>query len=89
MESLLRGLQYILMCDRPPMPALELLKLRDAVNEITSRDRRVLELRFRDGRTLEDVARMFGVSKARIHQVERKLLDRIARAVPAQPGKES
>jgi RNA polymerase primary sigma factor len=63
-------------------------QLDDALATLTSRERRVLELRFglEDGqtRTLEEVGREFGVTRERIRQVEglalRKLRDpRIAR----------
>ncbi len=61
----------------------ELLKqqMADALKSLTDREREVLELRFglKDGRsyTLEEVGRMFGVTRERIRQIEAKALRKL------------
>lgn len=56
-------------------------KLREILNELTSREKRVLELRYGlvDGRTwtLEEVGREFGVTRERIRQIEAKALRKL------------
>jgi RNA polymerase primary sigma factor len=53
-------------------------QISDVLASLTSRERRVLELRFglEDGRTrtLEEVGREFGVTRERIRQIEGKAL---------------
>jgi len=56
-------------------------QLRDVLDELQDRERRVLELRFglEDGvsRTLEEVGREFGVTRERIRQIEAKALKKL------------
>ena len=56
-------------------------KLRSILNELTPREKRVLELRYGlvDGRmwTLEEVGREFGVTRERIRQIEAKALRKL------------
>jgi RNA polymerase primary sigma factor len=56
-------------------------RIAEVLQELPTRDRRVLELRFglRDGRprTLEEVARVFGVTRERVRQLERRGLARL------------
>ena len=53
----------------------------DVLNSLTSRERKVLELRFglEDGRsrTLEEVGREFQVTRERIRQIEAKALRKL------------
>ncbi len=61
----------------------ELLReqMRDLLDSLSPRERGVLELRFglRDGqsRTLEEVGRMFGVTRERVRQIEAKALRKL------------
>ncbi|MDI6799879.1 MAG: RNA polymerase sigma factor RpoD [Actinomycetota bacterium] len=56
-------------------------QLRDVLSELNERERRVIELRFglADGypRTLEEVGRVFGVTRERIRQIESKTLSKL------------
>ncbi len=65
------------------MAALELLKdhVRDAIQKLTPREQKILEMRFglNDGvaHTLEEVGQEFGVTRERIRQIEAKALEKI------------
>jgi RNA polymerase primary sigma factor len=56
-------------------------QMKDTLNSLTTRERRVLTLRFglEDGqsRTLEEVGRKFGVTRERIRQIEAKALRKL------------
>jgi RNA polymerase primary sigma factor len=56
-------------------------RIAEVLQELPTRDRRVIELRFglRDGRprTLEEVARVFGLTRERVRQLEQRGLDRL------------
>jgi RNA polymerase primary sigma factor len=56
-------------------------RIAEVLQELPARDREVIELRFglRDGRprTLEEVARVIGVTRERVRQVEQRGLDRL------------
>lgn len=56
-------------------------QLRDILDELTDRERKVIELRFglRDGhpRTLEEVGKVFDVTRERIRQIESKTLSKL------------
>jgi DNA-directed RNA polymerase sigma subunit (sigma70/sigma32) len=61
--------------------------LYSVLAELSLRDRRIMELRFGlDGqgvRPVADVARLFCLSKGRIHQIEDDVLTRMAKRVEA------
>ena len=68
----------------PQMSAsLRILKdhLDEIINELTPREQKILEMRFglKDGvtHTLEEVGKVFGVTRERIRQIEAKALDKI------------
>lgn len=48
-------------------------------NSLTERENRVIEMRFRDGGTLEDVGHKLGVIRERVRQIEHKALRKISR----------
>lgn len=48
-------------------------------NSLTERENRVIEMRFRDGLTLEEVGHKLGVVRDRIRQIENKALHKIKR----------
>ncbi|MBI2063308.1 MAG: sigma-70 family RNA polymerase sigma factor [Candidatus Yanofskybacteria bacterium] len=55
--------------------------LQEIISELSSREQKILEMRFglRDGvtHTLEEVGKVFGVTRERIRQIEAKALDKI------------
>lgn len=61
----------------------ELLKdqIREVLNDLTDRERKILELRFglsdNNPHTLEEVGKVFGVTRERIRQIEAKALEKI------------
>ncbi|MDZ4231408.1 MAG: sigma-70 family RNA polymerase sigma factor, partial [Patescibacteria group bacterium] len=61
----------------------ELLKdqIRDIIEDLTERERKILEMRFglEDGvtHTLEEVGKVFNVTRERIRQIEAKALEKI------------
>jgi len=65
------------------MASQELLKaqIKDALSKLTERERLIIELRFglEDGRfrTLEEVGRVFGITRERIRQIEAKALRKL------------
>jgi RNA polymerase primary sigma factor len=65
------------------MASQELLKvqIQDALSKLTERERLIIELRFglEDGRfrTLEEVGRVFGITRERIRQIEAKALRKL------------
>ncbi|PWB45583.1 MAG: hypothetical protein C3F10_05680 [Dehalococcoidia bacterium] len=67
-------------------------KLDDVLAGLTSRERRVIQLRFglEDGRsrTLEEVGREFGVTRERIRQIEAKALKKLRHPVRANELKD-
>jgi RNA polymerase primary sigma factor len=62
--------------------ALREKALRDLLDQLTYRERRVLELRYGLGgekpRTLDELGRMFNVTRERIRQVESQSLQKLA-----------
>jgi RNA polymerase primary sigma factor len=62
--------------------------LRDVLNTLSYRERRVLELRYGLGgehpRTLDEVGRTFNVTRERIRQIENQSLQKLAALVEAQ-----
>ena len=68
-----------------PSDAVALLlrreELEDVLNQLTHRERKVLELRFglrgEEPRTLEEVGQRFGVTRERIRQIEAKTLSKL------------
>lgn len=60
---------------------LECMSLHDAMNALGEREKRILSLRFFDGRTQMEVAQMVGVSQAQVSRLEKSAVERIRRAV--------
>ena len=62
--------------------------LRDVLNSLSYRERRVLELRYGLGgehpRTLDEVGRTFNVTRERIRQIENQSLQKLASLAEAQ-----
>ena len=56
---------------------LEELSLKDALAELGERERRILSLRYYDGRTQMEVARAIGISQAQVSRLEKNAIGRI------------
>ena len=56
---------------------LEQLALEEAVSHLSARERRILALRFYDGRTQMEVAREIGISQAQVSRLEKGASGRI------------
>ena len=56
---------------------LEQIALEDAVRRLDEREKRILALRFYDGRTQMEVARAIGISQAQVSRLEKNAIGRI------------
>ena len=62
---------------------LEQIALEEAVSRLSSRERRILALRFYDGRTQTEVAREIGISQAQVSRLEKGAIGRIKKEMSA------
>ena len=62
---------------------LELLALEEAVRRLTPREKRILALRYYDGRTQMEVAREVGISQAQVSRLEKNAISRIKKDITA------
>ena len=62
---------------------LEQIALEEAVSRLSSRERRILALRFYDGRTQTEVARQIGISQAQVSRLEKGAIGRIKQELGA------
>ena len=60
---------------------LESIALRQAMQDLSERERRILALRFYDGRTQMEVAGSLGISQAQVSRVEKGALASIRKAI--------
>ncbi len=60
---------------------LERLALREAIGALSAREKRILALRFYDGRTQMEVAREVGISQAQVSRLEKNAISTIRRAI--------
>ena len=60
---------------------LESIALRQAMQDLSERERRILALRFYDGRTQMEVAGSLGISQAQVSRLEKGALARIRKAI--------
>ena len=74
----------------PPCPAwdvegmerwLEDMALRDALETLGEREKRILALRYYDGKTQVEVARAIGISQAQVSRLEKGALNRLRKAI--------
>ena len=56
---------------------LESIALRQAMQRLTEREKRILALRFYDGRTQMDVAKEIGISQAQVSRLEKGVIEKI------------
>lgn len=60
---------------------LEQIALREAIERLTPREQRILNLRFFEGRTQMEVAEEIHISQAQVSRLEKNALDRIRRQI--------
>ena len=58
---------------------LEQIAMKQALTELSDREKRILALRFYDGRTQMEVAREIGISQAQVSRLEKGVLEKIKR----------
>ena len=62
---------------------LEQIALADAVKRLTPREKRILALRYYDGRTQMEVARAVGISQAQVSRLEKSAISQIKKNITA------
>ena len=62
---------------------LEQIALADAVKRLTPREKRILALRYYDGRTQMEVARAVGISQAQVSRLEKNAISQIKKNITA------
>ena len=60
---------------------IESIALREAIRGLSDREKRILALRFYDGRTQMEVAGSIGISQAQVSRLEKNALSAIRRAI--------
>ncbi len=60
---------------------VERIALREAIGQLGERERQILSLRFRDGRTQMEVAKEIGISQAQVSRLEKNALGSIRKAI--------
>ena len=60
---------------------LESIALRQAIHELGAREKRILALRFYDGKTQMEVANEVGISQAQVSRLEKNAISSIRRAI--------
>lgn len=63
---------------------LERLALNEAVSHLSDRERRILALRYYDGRTQMEVAREIGISQAQVSRLEKNAVSQIKKDIFVQ-----
>lgn len=62
---------------------LEQIALEEAIRRLSDRERRILALRFYDGRTQMEVAKEVGISQAQVSRLEKNAIGRIKKNISA------
>ena len=63
---------------------IEHIALREAIKNLDERERRILALRFYDGRTQMEVADQVGISQAQVSRLEKSAISQIRKAIAVQ-----
>ena len=58
--------------------------MEEAVKRLDSREKRILALRFYDGRTQMEVAKAVGISQAQVSRLEKNAISRIKKELSGQ-----
>ena len=62
---------------------LEQIALEEALHRLGKREKRILALRFYDGRTQMEVAREVGISQAQVSRLEKNAIQQIKKSINA------
>ena len=60
---------------------IERIALREAISRLGERERRILAMRFYDGRTQMEVAQSIGISQAQVSRLEKNALSAIRKNI--------
>ena len=60
---------------------LEYMAMDDAIARLNDREKRILSLRFFDGRTQMEVAEMVGISQAQVSRLEKNAIRQIKKSL--------
>ena len=63
---------------------IEHIALREAISRLGDREKRILALRFYDGRTQMEVAGEVGISQAQVSRLEKNAIEQIRKAIMVQ-----
>ena len=63
---------------------IEHIALREAMKKLTDREKRILAMRFYDGRTQMEVAGEVGISQAQVSRLEKSAISQIRKAIAVQ-----
>lgn len=63
---------------------IEHIALREAMKKLDDREKRILALRFYDGRTQMEVAGEVGISQAQVSRLEKNAISQIRKAIAVQ-----
>ncbi|MBQ9269923.1 MAG: RNA polymerase sporulation sigma factor SigG [Oscillospiraceae bacterium] len=63
---------------------IEHIALREAIKNLDEREKRILALRFYDGRTQMEVADQVGISQAQVSRLEKSAISQIRKAISVQ-----
>lgn len=63
---------------------IEHIALREAIGQLSDREKRILSMRFFDGRTQMEVAGEVGISQAQVSRLEKGALSQIRKAISVQ-----
>ena len=67
---------------------LDSIAIRQAISQLSAREKRILALRFYDGRTQMEVAGSIGISQAQVSRLEKNALSAIRKAISVSEGKD-
>ena len=56
---------------------IEQISIKQAVTDLDEREKRILALRFYDGKTQTEVAKEIGISQAQVSRLEKGVLDKV------------
>ena len=60
---------------------IEHVALRDAMKKLTERERKIIEMRFYNGKTQMEIAESIGISQAQVSRLEKGALERMRREI--------